>query len=104
VLVRFDFTDRSGSKWRPAVVVSTDRYNDESPDVLIASITGNLGGVPHPGDHRIVDWPAAGLPRPSLAQTKIATVEASVIGRRLGSLTPRDYAAFKQGLREAIDL
>jgi len=42
VLVPFDFSDRSGSKLRPAVVVSTDEYNDRSPDVLVASLTGNL--------------------------------------------------------------
>jgi mRNA interferase MazF len=104
VLVRVDFTDRSGAKWRPAVVVSSDRYNDESPDVLVASITGNLTALPHPGDHRIVDWQTAGLLRPSLAQAKIATVEASIIGRRLGSLSPRDLDALRRGLQEALDL
>jgi mRNA-degrading endonuclease toxin of MazEF toxin-antitoxin module len=34
-----DFTDRSGSKVRPALVVSVEEYNSKSPDVLIASIT-----------------------------------------------------------------
>jgi len=104
VLVRVDFTDQAGSKWRPAVVISTDHYNDASPGVLIASITGNLGAVSHPGDRRIRARRAAGLFRPSLAQTKIATVEALVIGRRLGALSERDFAAFKRGLREASDL
>ena len=55
VLVPFDFTDRSGSKWRPAVIVSGQRYNRQTPDVLIASITGNLRAMPHPGDHRLGD-------------------------------------------------
>src|SRR5687767_6972032 len=73
VLVPFDFTDGSGTKWRPAVVVSDDRYNGAGPDVLIASITGNLAALPHVGDHQIGDWRAAGLLRPSLAQTKVAT-------------------------------
>ena len=49
VLVPFDFTDRSGVKWRPAVVVSTDDYNRTTPDVLIVSITSNLRALPHPG-------------------------------------------------------
>ena len=66
VLVPFDFTDRSGSKWRPAVVISSDRYNRETPDVLIASITGNLNAIPHPGDWRIGAWQAAGLLRSCL--------------------------------------
>ncbi len=104
VLAPLDFTNQSGSKWRPAVVVSTGRYNQITPDVVVASITSNLHAIAHPGDHRIRDWQAAGLLKPSLAQTKLATVEASVIGRKLGSLTDNDLAAVERGLREALGL
>jgi mRNA interferase MazF len=89
---------------RPAVVVSGELYNETSPDVLIASITSNAAAVPHPGDHVVGDWQAAGLLRPSLLQTKLATVEATIVGRRLGSLSAADMAAFERGLREALAL
>jgi len=104
VLVPFDFSDRSGTKLRPAVVVSTDEYNDRGPDVLVASITGNLDAVHHVGDRSIVDWQQAGLLIPSLFQTKIATIEASLIRRRLGRLTDDDLDRMIEGLREALDL
>jgi mRNA interferase MazF len=104
VLVPFGFTDGTGTKWRPAVVVSADAYGDRSPDVLIASITGNLRAIPHPGDHQVVEWDRAGLLRPSLVQTKLTTVEASMIGRRLGRLTAADLAAVDRGLRQALGL
>ena len=104
VLVPFDFTDRSGTKWRPAIIVSSDAYNRTTPDVVVASVTGNLRAIRHPGDRLISDWQAAGLLKPSLAQTKLATVEASVIGRRLGSLSVHDLATFEAGLREALGL
>lgn len=68
-----DFTDRSESKLRPTVVVSGEDYNSGTPDVLIASITSNLRAIPHPGDYRIREWRAAGLLKPSLVQTKLAT-------------------------------
>jgi len=71
---------------------------------MIASITGNLRALRHPGDHAIRHWEAAGLLRPSLAQTKIATVEASILGRRLGRLATEDLAAFDRGVRDALDL
>jgi mRNA interferase MazF len=58
------FTDRSGIKRRPAVIVSSDGYNAESPDVMIVSITGNLQALRHPGDHVIRHWRAAGRDRP----------------------------------------
>jgi mRNA interferase MazF len=51
VLVPIGSTDQSGSKRRPAVVISSDQYNTQSPDMMIASITGNLQAVRHPGDH-----------------------------------------------------
>lgn len=104
VLVPFDFTDRSGTKWRPAVVVSSNTYNRTTPDVVVASVTGNLRAIRHPGDHLLSDWQAAGLLKPSLAQTKLATIEASVIGRRLGSLSAQDLGAFEDGLRAALNL
>jgi mRNA-degrading endonuclease toxin of MazEF toxin-antitoxin module len=99
-----DFTDGSGSKVRPAVVVSSDEYNRISPDVLIASISSNLNALPHPGDHRIRRWADVGLLKPSLAQTKLATVEASVIRRKLGQLDAEDLEAIPAGLREALGL
>jgi mRNA interferase MazF len=99
-----DFTDRSGSKVRPAVVVSAAEYNSGSPDVLIASITSNRNAVPHPGDHRIQNWEAASLLKPALLQTKLATVEATVIQRKLGELETEDLNAFDDGLRKALGL
>lgn len=104
VLVPIDFTDHSGSKVRPAVVVSSDDYNRTSPDVLIASITSNLNALPHPGDHLIRRWAEAGLLRPSLAQAKLATVEAPVIRRTLGVMEAEDLEALSSGLRKALGL
>lgn len=103
ILVPMDFTDRSGSKVRRAVVVSAEEYN-EGPDVLIASITSNRKPLPHPGDHRIRQWKAAGLLKPSLAQIKLATVEAPMIQRKLGELAAEDLAAFETGLRATLGL
>ena len=104
VLVPFDFTDRSGTKWRPAVVISSDRYNQETPDVLIASVTGNMRAVRHPGDRQIVGWQTAGLLMPSLAQAKIATIENRLVGRKLGTLASGDVASLETGVREALGL
>ena len=86
------------------MIISDDSYNQTTPDVLIASVTGNLGAIPHPGDRRVVLWQAAGLLRPSLVQTKLATIEASMIGRKLGTLDAADLTALESGLREALAL
>lgn len=104
VLVRFPFTSATAAKQRPAIVVSGDQYNQSSPDVMISSITSQLNALPHRGDRVIMDWKAAGLLRPSLAQTKIATVEQSMITRRLGHLGRDDWTAVEAGIRAALDL
>jgi len=60
--------------------------------------------LPHPGDLALRDWQEAGLVKPSLAQTKLATIEASLIGRKLGQLSASDLADFDRGLRDALAL
>ena len=71
---------------------------------MIASITGNLQAIRHPGDHLLHHWQEAGLLRPSLVQTKIATVEISISERRLGRLSRDDQIELDRGLREAFGL
>ena len=104
VLVPIDFTDRTGTKWRPAVVVSVDEYQRLSPVVVIASVTSNLRALPHPGDFQLADWRPAGLLRPSLLQMKLATADASFVGRTLGRLSMADLDALDRGLRRALGL
>ena len=44
VLVPFPFTDQSGTKKRPAVVVSSASYNAGRRDIVIMAITSLVGG------------------------------------------------------------
>ena len=42
LLVPFPFTDQSATKKRPAVVISSEPYNTERPDLIIMAITSQL--------------------------------------------------------------
>jgi mRNA interferase MazF len=42
IVVPFPFTDQSATKKRPAVVVSSDSYQRERPDVILMAITSQL--------------------------------------------------------------
>lgn len=42
VLVPFPFSDQSGQKVRPALVLSNDKYNNASDDVVICAVTTNV--------------------------------------------------------------
>lgn len=43
VLVPFPFTDQSGGKKRPAVIVSSSDYNANRRDLIIMAITSQVG-------------------------------------------------------------
>ncbi len=42
ILVPFPFSDLSGSKVRPALVVSNNIYNSQNLDIVVTAITSNL--------------------------------------------------------------
>ena len=60
VLVRFVFTDESGAKRRPAVVVSTSEYHQGRQEAIVAAITSNVDWL-LVGNHLISGWQEAGL-------------------------------------------
>lgn len=101
--VNVRFSDGSGTKRRPVVVVSVDEFHTSRADALIVPLTTNLRGQRF-GDHLLEDWEAASLPRPSLAKGVIETVERSTFDRQLGRLTPRDLAAVEGSLRQVLGL
>jgi mRNA interferase MazF len=89
VLTRFPFTDLSGDKRRPALVVSRD--NDRRPDLVVCFITS----VPRNGPDMapLAPSPGTGLKVPSVVRfDKLATLDRSVIAGRLGA-APTDWLA-----------
>jgi mRNA interferase MazF len=82
VLARFPFTDLSGDKRRPALVISRD--NDRRPDLVVAFITS----VPRSGPDMAPLGPESGtgLKVPSVVRfDKLATLDRSVIAGKLGA-------------------
>ena len=98
-LVRFPFTDQSGAKQRPAVVVSSEVYSRERPDVVILATTSRLCPALGFGESLVSDWQAAGLLRPSLFKPILATVDQQVLVRKLGAITPTECATLRELLR-----
>ncbi len=98
VLVSFPFTDQSTTKQRPAVVVSSAAYHQSRPDLIIMAVTSQVRPTQGVGEVLLKDWHAAGLLKPSAIKPVIATVEHTLIIRRLGQLNEGD----QQNLRTAI--
>jgi mRNA interferase MazF len=100
VLVPFPFTDQSGGKKRPAVVVSSANYNSNRRDLVIMAITSQIRTPLDFGEAQLVDWQSAGLVKPSVLKPLLATIEQGLVIRALGVLT----AADKTTLHKSIGL
>src|SRR5690242_3640894 len=95
LLVPVAFTDGSGVKRRPVVVV----HDSGDADLLVAPVTSQA--VRSARDVPINDWRQAGLRLPSLARMdKLATVEKSTVVKSLGKLTPGDRKKVKDVLNK----
>ena len=42
LLVPFPFSDQSGRKVRPVIVISNDEFNEHSEDLLVVGVTSNI--------------------------------------------------------------
>lgn len=104
VLLPFPFSDLTTTKTRPAVVVSSDLYHDNRPDLLVAYVSSQLSQLREPTDHLLADWQAAGLLRPSFVRAKIATIEPTLVVHAVGTLSATDLEMVDQKLRSALGL
>ena len=103
VLVRFVFSDESGAKRRPVVIISTSDYQQSRQEAIVAAITSNVNRL-LTGDYQIVNWKAAGLLFPSAATAIIRTIKQAMIERRLGTMLSPDMQTIGEKLREVLDL
>jgi mRNA interferase MazF len=110
VLVLLPYTDGSGGKLRPAVVVSADSLNQRSRDVVLVPITTNTSqaGI-HPTqvliDITTPDGQASGLLRTSIVRCeRPATIHSSLIQRTVGRMPPTLMSQIEAALKIALML
>jgi len=103
VLVSFVFSDETGERQRPAVIVSSEAYHRSRQEAIIAAITSRTDRI-LAGDHLITDWQDAGLLFPSVATGIIRTIKQSMISRKLGTIFQADMEVIDDNLRAALSL
>ena len=107
VLTPFPFTDLSGQKVRPAVVVS--RSDRPGNDVLLAFVTTQRSPVPFPTDLVVemthADFAKTGFKASSVLKLeKLVTIDASIILGELGELSANLIQQADEKLRYALAL
>jgi mRNA interferase MazF len=102
VLVPFPFTDQSGVKKRPAVVVSSSDYNASRRDSVIMAITSQVRQPLAFAEAMVVDWRGCGLIRASVFKPVFESVELGLVIRTLGSLPAADAKTLRAVVGEVI--
>ena len=102
VLVPFPFTHQRTTKRRPAVVVSSDAYHRERPDLIILAVTSQARPETAFGEASVTKWKQAGLLRPSVLKPVLATIERGLVLRKLGRLADEDRDALRRVLGEIL--
>ncbi len=102
ILVPYPFGERAGGRKRPALVMSSREYNQATGELVIAQITGRASAPERPGDSNIEQWKEANLPGPAIVRSRLATLNISLVLRRLGTLTNEDFQRAWTALSAAL--
>jgi mRNA interferase MazF len=100
VLVRYPFSDLSGAKVRPAVVVNAP---DSSQDLVLSALTSRVTGL-RPGEFALTSWAQAGLHVPTAAKRGIFTLHQKLVLQVVGRLAITDGVRLDQSWRQWLGL
>jgi mRNA interferase MazF len=99
VLLSFPFTDLSGSKLRPAVVLS-----ESALDVTVCFVTTQLFWEDE-NDLKLSANQHSGIKKESLLRvSKIATLDKAFLKGKIGSLNPEEISDLNRKLKMVFDL
>lgn len=107
VVVDVPFSNHSGVKPRPALVISAEAFHRNLPDVIVCPISSQPRYYrrPGPGDYPLREWRISGLRHPSTVRiSKVLAVDKQIIKRILGRLSQPDLDQVEAGLRRALGL
>jgi mRNA interferase MazF len=106
VLVDWPYSDRTGSKLRPAVVVQADFLNGLIDDTILVQITRTSHGVP--GTEVSLDpsqETASGLIHPSFVScANLLTADPQLIDQTIGYLSDTAMQQINQCLKKVLEL
>ena len=105
MLVNVPFSDRSGVKPRPVLVISAETFHRGLPDMIVCPISSQprFYRRPEPGDCPLRNWRSIGLRYPSTVRiSKILAVDKQIVKRALGSLSSPDLTRVEVDIRQAL--
>lgn len=109
VLVKFPFTNLSSTKRRPAVVVSSNRFNEKLSDVIFVPMTTTAHRGHDNGEVLILkdseSGKLAGIKMDSIIKCfGITSITKDFVYKVIGSLLPQDLKKVSNVLKIVLDL
>ncbi|MFD2190970.1 type II toxin-antitoxin system PemK/MazF family toxin [Pistricoccus aurantiacus] len=103
VVVPFPFTDKTTTKRRPALVLSSAEFNQTVSQAVMAMITSAKNSA-WPLDMEIQDLDIAGLPSSSIVRMKLFTLDTRLVLRKAGHLGEKDRQRITSILQQLLPL
>lgn len=110
VLANLPYSNQTGSKIRPALVVQCDRNNDRLDDVILVMITSVIGRAISEPRQLLVnistpEGQSSGLLRDSAVKCEhLVTLDRGLVGRVVGHFPPGVMANVDRCLKESLGL
>jgi len=105
VLIELPYSDESGSKLRLALVVSSDAYNQSSPDVVVAKITGSGYGSPFELPLSASMLKSGELNKPSFIDLgNIRAVDKKMVSRYIASVNEKTLKLCDEKIKKVFGL
>jgi len=102
-VVVVNFPGATGIKRRPAIIVSTDLYHSERPDVILAVVTTQTAKSKAKTDYILQDCSSAGLKQPSAVRIFLGTRPVTEI-IKIGELSERDWTEVQKRLQISLEV
>ena len=95
-IVKFPFASSLKYKARPAVVVSSNFYNNSIRETLLIMAISSSKDNKLDFELELENWKKSGLLKPSIFKSSIATIEKNYILTKVGSLSNVDILSLKK--------
>jgi Growth inhibitor len=104
ILVPFPYAELTATKTRPVLIVSGKAFASAEGRITVAGITSNIAAHRNSTSYELFDWAAAGLQKPSVVTSWLATISPRLVQLRVGRLTDHDMEEVERRLRTALEL
>lgn len=103
ILVPFPFSDLSGAKKRPVLIISNNDYNNNHSDLVTCGITSNILDREYSVLINNENLAEGNLPITSIIKTdKLFTLDKSIVQKKIGRLNPQTFNHVKKILSELM--